>query len=109
MNQSTTCKVCGQDLSVHHFVMRNGVAHAAVFVDGRSRSCSEIDADHHYTLGEIAILHTIIRSLRWRAGRLRTTESHWNADDLLIYSDKLQADRDRFVGFDVKYHEWVHK
>lgn len=60
-------------------------------------------------LGEIEQLRTTIRSLRYRAGRMRTTGTPWDADDLVDYSDKLAADRERLLGYDVEYYGWHSK
>lgn len=57
----------------------------------------------HYA-GQIDALRTIIRSLRWRAGRLHTHNRRWDKDDLLRYSDHWQQRLDRYCSIVAQYY-----
>lgn len=88
------CLVCGQPLAAHRLQLYGGVAHT-VAPDGSS--CSRNDSERQGFVGEINILRTIIRSLRWRAGRLRTSNARWDDEHLLRYSDHWQQRIDRYL------------
>lgn len=87
------CLVCGQPLEAHRLQLWHGVAHT-VAPDGSS--CSRNDTERHGYVGEINTLQTVIRSLRWRAGRLRVANARWNDENLLRYSDHWQQQIDRY-------------
>lgn len=91
MSASQVCKVCGKPLAVHHLMLYWGIAQAAIYDDrGRSRPCSQIAAEYLHIEGRIQTLITIVRSLRWHAGRLRTKDANWRADDLDRQADKFE-------------------
>lgn len=100
MNEPT-CSVCGHTLSTHRLQLWYGVAHT-VALDGSS--CSRNDGERMGFVGEINTLRTIIRSLRWRAGRLRTRSAEWGEEDLILYSDHWQKRLDRFLAILDEYY-----
>lgn len=85
------CLVCGQPLAAHRLTLWGGVAHT---VAPNGRLCSRDEGERQEYIGRIRILKTIIRSLRWRAGRLRGAQ--WDNEGLLRYADHWQAQIDRY-------------
>lgn len=109
MNQSDICKVCGLPLDTHRIELRGGVAHTVARDRETNRIlfwCSEADCDRSYTVGQIATLRTIVRSLRYMAGRARTKGDKTRAAALADYSFKVEADRDRLIGNLAKWYSW---
>lgn len=109
MNEPNQCKVCGLPLDAHQVGFRGGVAHAVA----RDREtnhilswCSETDRDRSYTVGQIATLRTIVRSLRYMAGRARTKGDESRAAALADYSFKVETDRDRLIGNLARWYSW---
>lgn len=108
MSDKTTCKVCKQPLAVHHLVLIWGVAHAAVYDgSGHSRPCSEIASDWSHIQGRIQALESVIRSLRWHAGRLRTNNRQWDTGDLADYSDRWAKQIEQLIGNTQEYYAWA--
>lgn len=87
------CLVCAQPLEVHRLHLWGGVAHT---VAPNGRSCSRNETERYTYIGQIRMLQTIIRSLRWRAGRLRVANARWDDENLLRYSDHWQQQVDRY-------------
>jgi hypothetical protein len=83
------CKVCAQPLAAHVLTLRDGVAHTAVAMDGRMQSCSKQDANYNWYWADVCRLNTIIRSLRYRAGRLRSKGGTWDAHTIYNYTKEL--------------------
>lgn len=93
MSEQHVCKVCGQLLADHFLVLRCGVAHTAILdSQGRARSCSDMESERMYYQGRIQALITIVRSLRWHAGRLRTKDGAWRCWELGRYASKKAAE-----------------
>jgi len=88
----TVCEVCGLPAERHTIEIRGGVAHAVV--PDRS-SCSGIAGDREYIRGRLAQMLTIIRSLRYIAGRDQIAELREYSDIVVDQRDKLirQAQR----------------
>ena len=108
MSEPPICKVCGQPLDQHELVTRWGVAHAGWRdLGGRLTACSEAVADYNQISGRIDALTTIVRSLRWHAGRLRTKGATWDADDLDTQSNKFSRDIDRLLRNTQEYYAWT--
>jgi hypothetical protein len=105
------CRVCGKSLDDHALILRSGVAHAGSYdADGRLRDCSEHDCDVHYILGRLATLRTIMRSLRWHAGRMANTGGQeWGPDDISEQADKYERDVNRQLSTIHKYYAWSKK
>lgn len=102
------CKVCGKPLYEHHVVLLWGVAHAAVRREnGTWDSCSERSSDYYHIAGRLAARETIVRSLRWHAGRLRTKNAEWLAHDLDRYADKIARDIDKLIRATRDYYAWA--
>jgi hypothetical protein len=89
--------------------MRWGIAHAGITVDGRFRSCSELVAEYHYNAGRRQTLTTLVRSLRWHAGRLRTKGRQWTSDDLNVQADKLAKEIVMLEKQVEEYYAWELK
>ena len=87
------CRVCGAALENHVITIQKGIPHAGRLTDdGKVRSCSQELYRQGYGAGCVATLRTIIRSLRWHAGRLQTLGDTWRPWQLRAYADKLMAD-----------------
>lgn len=95
------CLVCGQPLEVHQVQLWGGVAHT-IAPDGHW--CSRDEGERLMYVGEINILRTVIRSLRWRAGRLRRDNARWDDENLLRYSDHWQQRIDRYMDTLERYY-----
>lgn len=99
MNASRICRICGQPAEAHGVALHGGVAHT-VIRDATGvvvAYCSAVEADREYSLGQHNALTAVIRSLRNRAGRLRTRGEVWEPCDLYDYSDKLANDAERLA------------
>lgn len=94
MSTTDTCAVCGHMLALHRVELWDGVAHT-VGPDGRR--CSREATERERFVGQVDMLRTIIRSLRWHAGRLRTNDERWDAGHLIDYSDHWQKRLDRYL------------
>lgn len=89
MSDPPVCKVCGKPCSAHTVHFRWGVAHAGTWdANARFNSCSERYAEYEHNWGRRQELETLIRSLRWHAGRLRSRNAVWTAEDLIKRSDQ---------------------
>lgn len=62
------------------------------------------DSERQGFVGEINTLRTIIRSLRWRASRLRTSNARWDEENLLRYSNHWQQRLDRYLSILDEYY-----
>lgn len=91
-----TCQVCGLSVDQHIIVLRDGVAHTAV--PGRG-SCSGVAGDREYTRGRLAEIQTIIRSLRYMAGRD-------GVQALRTYSDIVAKKREKLIRDTQKWFPW---
>jgi hypothetical protein len=91
MSASDLCKVCGFPVEEHKVRIRWGVAHTFVRgADGKELwSCSESACDYNDFRGQISTLTTIRRSLRWRAGRLRSDSATYHDYDLDWWANKI--------------------
>jgi hypothetical protein len=100
------CRICGQPLERHQLMLWQGVAHTVVRDEqGRvAHHCSRHAGEGDYFNGQVQILQSIVRSLRNRAGRLRTLGRSWSPDDLDEYSNKLADDIERLQGYLEKYY-----
>lgn len=101
-----TCCVCGQPLVAHFLELRSGVAHTGVYEGNAQRHCSAVEGDRQYTLGQIAMLRTIVRSLRYMAGRRRTRGDETSAAALIDYSYKVEASRDKMIRNLAQWYPW---
>lgn len=101
MSATDTCAVCGHMLALHRVELWGGVAHT---VGPSGRRCSRGEVERMHFVGQIDILRTVIRSLRWRAGRLRTTIARWDEEDLMCYSDHWQQRLDRYLAILEEYY-----
>jgi hypothetical protein len=91
------CRMCGQPEAAHRIVFWDGVAHTMAHdASDKLVYCSQQYADRDHFYGQIRALATVVRSLRMRAGRLRSRGWHWEPDHLVEYSDKLVRDIKRF-------------
>jgi hypothetical protein len=91
------CRMCEQPEAAHRIVFWDGVAHTVAHsADGKAIYCSQQYADRDYYQGQILALSAVVRSLRMRAGRLRSRGWRWEPDHLVEYSDKLVKDIERF-------------
>lgn len=113
MNEVSTdipvCKVCGKICSAHTVQFRWGIAHAGTYTDGRFVPCSERHAEHQYTLAQVWELETLVRSLRWNAGRMRTKGKVWTPDDLDERSNKAVKRMDMLRRQIAEYYPWTLK
>lgn len=95
-DKQNKCLICKQPEFAHRIAFWDGVAHTiAPSVDGRMAHCSREYSDIEHLRGQIQALMTIVRSLRWRAGRMRTLGGCWEPDDLDEYSNKVMTDIER--------------
>lgn len=108
MSEQIVCKVCGFPLDQHSVELRWGVAQAIVRgPDGkRLWACSEATNDYNDFRGQISTLGTMVRSLRWRAGRLRSKQAHWQDYDLDLWANKLERDIQRLRKLVVEHYGW---
>lgn len=90
------CEVCGLPIDQHAIILRNGVAHT--IVPGKS-TCSAAAGDREYTRGQIAEMLTIIRSLRYMAGRD-------GVQSLRTYSDIVAKKRDTLISRAQRWYPW---
>lgn len=97
------CKVCNQPIADHHIVSSYGVAQVKS-PDGEYQ-CSSLYGERLQFVGEINTLRTIIRSLRWRAGRMRPG-GEWTPDDLDAYSDHWERRLNRLLTIVREYYPW---
>lgn len=111
MSDQPICKVCGFPLDQHSLELRWGVAQAIVRgADGKAlHHCSEAAADLNHIQGRIASLETVVRALRWHAGRLRTKNRVWASDDLVTHSDKLARDLHQLLIVIHKHYRWAQE
>lgn len=111
MSEPPICKVCGFPIEEHELRIRWGVAHTFVRgADGNVlTSCSEAANDYNDFRGQITALTTIVRSLRWRAGRLRTQGTTWHDYDLDIWANKLAHDIERLRRLIVEHYGWTQE
>lgn len=111
MSEPPICKVCGFPIESHEVRIRWGVAHT--FVRGADEkvlwSCSEAANDYNDFRGQITTLTTIVRSLRWRAGRLRSQNTTWRDDDLDTWADKIARDIARLQRLIVEHYAWTQE
>jgi hypothetical protein len=109
MTNPQICKVCGFPLDQHEVMLRWGIAHtAARDVDGRiTHWCSEAAVDYSDFHGQIQALTTIVRSLRWRAGRLRSQGTVWHNYDLEYWATKIARDIERLQKLVVEHYSWT--
>lgn len=101
-DDTSTCAVCGQLIAFHRIIRWGGVAHT-LSPDGQ-RWCSREEGERQQFVGEIDTLRAIIRSLRWRAGRLRTRNERWYEYDLVSYSDHWQKQLERYLQILEEYY-----
>jgi hypothetical protein len=105
------CAVCGFPIEQHAVELRCGVAHTVVRgVDGRLlHSCSQSAGDREYTRGELARMQTIVRSLRYRAGRAWKRDQYQYSIALDDYSNKVEADRKKLLAYLDQWYPWTEK
>ena len=96
-----TCEVCGAPLGAHTMALRNGVAHT-IGHDGMC--CSGVAGDREYTRGQLAQMLTIIRSLRYVAGRERLLRARSMA--LREYSDMVANQREKLIRQAQRWFPW---
>lgn len=104
-----TCRFCGHPADDHFVVIRNGVAHTGVYEGDRRILCSLDEASRHFMFGEIWALQTIVRSLRYRAGRLRNAGRTWTHEHVNEYADKVARDRESLIGYEQRYYSPTKK
>jgi hypothetical protein len=111
MSESPICRVCGFPLDQHALEVYRGAAHAVMRgTDGKViRHCSQAAGDYTYTLGQMAELSTIVRSLRWRAGRLRSQGTVWHNYDLEYWATKIARDIERLQRQIVEHYGWTQE
>lgn len=95
------CRVCNRPIIEHRLVQYNGVAHTQS--PAGNYMCSRVDGERLTFVGEINTLRTIVRSLRWRAGRMRPG-GEWTPDDLDEYSNHWQKRIDRYLRIIEEYY-----
>lgn len=90
------CEVCGAPLAEHTMALRFGVAQT-IGKDGIC--CSGISGEREYFRGQLAEMLTIIRSLRYIAGRdsLRSLNE---------YSDRVEQKRETLMRRVAKWFPW---
>jgi len=105
---SDICIVCGFPAEQHVVELRCGIAHTVVRgVGGKLlHRCSEAAAAREYTRGELARMQTIVRSLRYRAGRAWKRDQLQYSTALDDYSNKVEADRNRLLAYFKQWYSW---
>lgn len=108
--EAPVCKVCGKLCSAHTVQFRWGVAHAGTYdAQDRFDSCSERHADYQHIWGRISAMETVVRSLRWHAGRLDTKDKQWSADDLRMHANKVVKQIEQLIKVTQHYYAWAKK
>lgn len=108
MSEPPICKICGKLCSAHTVQIKWGIAQAGTYdADGRFDSCSARQAEYEHNWGRRSELQTLVRSLRWRAGRLRTQNSVWTADDLDERANKAVKIIEMLEGHVELYYPWA--
>lgn len=102
MNEPT-CEVCGAPLAKHTMALRDGVAQT-IGRDGLC--CSGVSGDREYTRGQIAQMLTIVRSLRYMAGRLANAGWRQQSAALRDYSEGLADRREKLCRDAAKWYPW---
>jgi hypothetical protein len=109
MIEPSICKVCGFPAEKHEVRIRWGVAHT--FVRGADDkelwACSEAACDYNDFRGQISTLTAIRRSLRWRAGRLRSEGTTYHHTDLDWWANKITVDITRLQRLIAEYYAWT--
>jgi hypothetical protein len=98
-----TCRVCGLLLALHSVKLIDGVAHTIVFDGSHRHSCSAVAGERQFQLGRLDALLTVIRALRWQAGRMRNSGRTWSHEQIAAYADRLQRDRERLIRAEQEY------
>jgi hypothetical protein len=107
---SEICRVCGKNLDQHFLDFYDSTAHAGSYDDaGRPRHCSVLYAERRGFVDDCNRLQTIIRSLRYRSGRL-WRQGVWDHANLLSeYARLLEKDRERVLGLLKRWYTWEEK
>lgn len=95
--QESICKVCNKPLSAHELTIHNGVV---------GTRCSWAEGGRQYSVGELARLATIRRSLLQRAGRFARAGWMANATALVEYADFIEGERGRLRKLLAKHFAW---
>lgn len=96
------CRVCNQPVIEHRLIQYNGVAHTQS--PAGNYTCSRADGERLTFVGEINTLRTIVRSLRWRAGRMQRGQE-WTPDELWTYSEHWEKRLKKYLKI-VKEYYW---
>ena len=102
------CRVCGLPAERHVVEIRSGIAQTVVRdADGRFlKSCSASEADRQSALARLAVLQSIVRSLRWHAGRARRQYQHDRAEVLEDRAFAVEADRKKILAQFDGWYPW---